>query len=218
MKRKLMGTIGFVGLSIALLVLYFSINGNPYTKYKARESVKDYLSQTYPEINDYELSHGGHDWYLGSYNFDVTKQDGYGNKETFSIDTNGNAPYDVVLDTRAETLIDMDKSDQFTEQATSYVFKELQTHGVKVVEDENNILYVNVDKKNTDKKWSPNIETFGAVSGSFKLNNSLSKKDFQAEAKKVQRILAELGIDYDKVSIYNDNYDYYITQQKLVKL
>lgn len=218
MKRKLIGTIGFAGLSIVLLVLYFSINGNPYTKYKARESVKDYLKQTYPEMKDFELSHGGHDWYSGSYDFDVTKQDSYGNKETFGIDTNGHAPYDVVLDTRAEILTDMDKSDEFTEQATTYVLKELKTQGVKVTEDENNILYVNVDKKNTDKKWSPNIQTFGAVSGSFKLNNSLSKKDFEAETKKVQRILAELGIDYDKVSIYNDNYDYYITPQKLVKL
>lgn len=219
MKRKIIGIIGFSVLSIVLIGLYFNVNGNPYTKYQAREAAKEYIAQTYPEIKNYDLSRGKHDWYSGDYSYDITTSDDHGNKSTSSVVMGYTKPYGMVLDTRAEALVDMDKSATFSEQASAHFFKKLTEQNIPFAKtDHQNDVQISIPKDNSDTKWSLQTKTFGLMTGNYELKSKLSKDEFLAEVKKAQKVFNDSGLTYDKIWFYNDDYDYYFTKDKIIKL
>lgn len=217
-KNKIIGIIGFVAIIMALLIAYFSVNGNPIAKQKAKDVVREYLEMTYSDAEKMDIVKSGHDWYLHTYSFKVAQKDSYGNVETFTVDTNGYSPYEIDYDTRFAKLNDTKKSDLFTEQATKAVRQQLDAENVPLVTKDNaanQLLVINVDKKNTNKRWSPSVKAFGPVGGNIVLENSLSKEQFLAEAKKIQTVLNNMGVTYHKVNVSTDNYDYYIMPKKI---
>lgn len=217
-KNKMIGAIGFIVIVAALLIAYFSANGNPIAKQKAKDVVKNYLEMTYSNAKDMEIVKAGHNWYMDTYSFEVEFKDGYGNTETFIVDTVGDRPYEINYDTRFSKLEDTKKSELFTEQATKELRKQLEAENVPLVTKDyaaDELLIINVDKKNTDKTWSPNVKAFGPVGGNIILDNHLSKEQFLAEAKKIQVVLNNMGVTYDKINVSTDNYDYYVTPKKI---
>lgn len=217
-KNKIIGAIGFIVIVAALLTAYFSVNGNPIAKQKAKDVVKTYLQMTYSNAKDMEIVKTGHNWYMDTYSFEVEFKDGHGNTETFTVDTTGDSPYEIYYDTRFSKLEDTKKSELFTKQATKALRQQLDAENVSLVTKDyaaDQLLVINVDKKNTDKKWSPNVKAFGPVGGNIMLDNDLSKEQFLAEAKKIQTVLNNMGVTYDKVNVSTDNYDYYVTPKKI---
>ncbi|HLT55476.1 MAG TPA: hypothetical protein VK057_05160, partial [Bacillota bacterium] len=99
MKKKILYS-GFAVLLVAALVFaYLQMSGNTMDKYKAKESLKIFLQQTYPDM-DYEIKQSvGYGWTDGTYRFEVVKKDSVAVETTYSFYVSAFEPYEVFSDT-----------------------------------------------------------------------------------------------------------------------
>jgi len=126
MKKKIIYSIIAASLIAVVLGIYMKVGGNPYEKNKAKESLKEYVEQTYPDM-DYKIKWSAK--YVNideSYRFEVLKKDSLGVETSYIFDVHSYKPYEVFNDTIHKSSVDKATSQKLNTQAEQYIKTLLQ--------------------------------------------------------------------------------------------
>lgn len=193
MKKKVIYSIIAVLLVALVLGIYMKAAGNPYERYKAKESLNAYLEKTYPEM-DYKIKWSAR--YISSvenYQFQVLTKDSLGVETTYLFDVDSYKPYEVSNDTIHESRIDKDTSKKLNKQAERYILTLLRK---KVPE----IQSVNTDVQvynNDVTVWTPKLKTPKPLHIMIEIEkDNLTKEQTLQQVKTIQQQLNSESIDY----------------------
>lgn len=126
MKKKIIYSVIAISLIATLVFAYMQMSGNTIDKHKAKESLEDFLEQTYPNI-DYEIKRSvGYGWTDGTYEFKVVKKDSVAVENTYMFYVSALEPYEVYSDTIHESNIDKEASEKLNAEAEQYILTLLQ--------------------------------------------------------------------------------------------
>ncbi|MFJ7408218.1 MULTISPECIES: hypothetical protein [unclassified Lysinibacillus] len=193
MKKKMLYS-GFAVLLVAALVFaYLQMSGNTMDKYKAKESLKTFLQQTYPNM-DYEIKRSvGYGWTDGTYRFEVVKKDLIAVETTYSFYVSAFEPYEVFSDTIHEANIDKEASQKLNEEAEQYILTLLQGKVPQVDSVATNVEVYN----NVAEAWTPQFKTPKPMLIILEIKKwNLTKEQMLKQCKTVQDLLNKASIDY----------------------
>lgn len=185
---------GFAVLLVAALVFaYLQMSGNTMGKYKAKESLKTFLQQTYPNM-DYEIKRSvGYGWTDGTYRFEVVKKDLIAVETTYSFYVSAFEPYEVFSDTIHEANIDKEASQKLNEEAEQYILTLLQGKVPQVDSVATNVEVYN----NVAEAWTPQFKTPKPMLIILEIKKwNLTKEQMLKQCKTVQDLLNKASIDY----------------------
>lgn len=193
MKKKMLYS-GFAVLLVAALVFaYLQMSGNTMDKYKAKESLKTFLQQTYPNM-DYEIKRSvGYGWTDGTYRFEVVKKDLIAVETTYSFYVSAFEPYEVFSDTIHEANIDKEASQKLNEEAEQYILTLLQGKVPQVDSVATNVEVYN----NVAEAWTPQFKTPKPMLILLEIKKwNLTQEQMLKQCKTVQDLLNKASIDY----------------------
>jgi len=193
MKKKILYS-GFAVLLVAALVFaYLQMSGNTMDKYKAKESLKIFLQQTYPDM-DYEIKQSvGYGWTDGTYRFEVVKKDSVAVETTYSFYVSAFEPYEVFSDTIHEANIDKEASKKLNAEAEHYILTLLQGKVPQVDSVATNVEVYN----NVAEAWSPQFKTPKSLLIMLEIKKgNLTKEQMLQQCKTMQNLLNKASIDY----------------------
>jgi len=193
MKKKIIYSIIAASLIVVVLGIYMKVGGNPYEKNKAKESLKEYVEQTYPDM-DYKIKWSAK--YVNideSYRFEVLKKDSLGVETSYIFDVHSYKPYEVFNDTIHKSSVDKATSQKLNTQAEQYIKTLLQ---IKVPE----IHQVNTDVEvynNDVTEWTPKLKTPKPILIMLEIEKGdLTKEQMFQQAQSIQQQLNDEAIDY----------------------
>jgi len=193
MKKKIIYSIIIASLIAVVLGIYMKVGGNPYEKNKAKESLEEYLEQTYPDM-DYKIM--GFAKYVNideSYRFKVLKKGSLGVETTYIFDVHRYKPYEVFNDTIHKSSVDKATSKKLNAQAEQYIKSLLQ----KKVPEINGVS-TDVEVYNNDvTAWTPKLKTPKPILIMLEIEKgNLTNEQIFQQGKTIQQQLNEESIDY----------------------
>lgn len=213
-KKIIYGVIA-ISLIAFIVFAYMKMSGNTIDKQKAKESLEEFLEQTYPNM-DYEIKKSvGYGWTDGTYEFKVVKKDLVTVETTYTFYVSAFEPYEVFSDTIHESKINKEASEKLNAEAERYILKLLQE---KVPQ---------VDSVNTDvgvynkvaEEWTPQLKTPKPIVIMLGIEKGdLTKEQMLQQGKEIQKQLNSESIEYSLVavgyrSVINgeETYDYHVS-------
>ena len=192
MKKKIIYSVIAILLIGFVLFSYIQLNGNPIAQHKAKESLEEFLNQTYPDM-DYEIKRAkGYGWTDGTFYFNVMKKDP-AVETTYQFYVSAIEPYEVYNDTIHESKIDKKTSEKLNAEAQQYILGLLQK---KVPEIDGVSTDVAVYDKE-DEKWTPQLKTPKPMLITLGIEKGdLTKEQMLQQSLKIQKQLNTESIDY----------------------
>ncbi|MGE7603392.1 hypothetical protein ACQKL5_13025 [Peribacillus sp. NPDC097675] len=193
MKKKIIYGVIAILLIAAIVFAYMQMSGNKAGKYKAKESLEEFLEQTYPDM-DYEIKRSvGYGWTDETYDFNVVVKDSVAAETTYRFYVSGIEPYEVYSDTIHESKIEKETSKKLNAEAEQYILKLLQE---KVPQVE----YVDTDVEVYNKvaeEWTPQMKTPKPIHIMLEIEKGeLTKQQMVQQCMIIQELLNEKSIDY----------------------
>ncbi|MCM3671029.1 hypothetical protein M3181_18870 [Mesobacillus maritimus] len=222
MKKKILYSIIATTLISIVLFTYMKVAGNPYEMNNARESLKAYLEETYPDM-DYKIKWSAK--YVStdeSYRFEVmVKDSSLGVETTYPFDVYRYKPNEVFNDTLHKSRVDIDTSKKLNKQAEQYILTFLQKKVPELYQVDTDVEVYNNDVT----VWTPKLKTPKPILIILEMEKGdLNKEQMLQQAKTIQQQLNEESIDYYLAEVgYHEivngeeNYEYvsFTPQQKL---
>ena len=212
MKKKIIYSVIAISLIAAIVFAYIQMSGNTTDKYKAKESLEEFLEQTYPDM-DYEIKRSaGYGWTDRTYGFNVVEKHPIAVETTYRFYVSGIEPYEVYSDTIHESKIDKDASEKLNADAEQYILTLLQ-------EKESQIDSVVTDVEVYNKaaeQWTPQMKTPKPIHIMLEIEKGdLTKEQMLKQCMIIQELLNDESIDYYTTevgyrSVVNgeENYEY----------
>lgn len=193
MKKKLIYSVIAITLIVAIVFAYMQMSGNTIDKHKAKESLEEFLEQTYPDM-DYEIKRSvGYGWTDGTYEFKVVKKDSLAVETTYTFYVSGFEPYEVFSDTIHESNIDNAASEKLSAEAERYILTLLQE---KVPQVDSVATDVEVYHK-VAEEWTPQFKTPKPIHIMLEIEKGdLTKEQMLEQCKAIQELLNDESIDY----------------------
>ncbi len=193
MKKKIIYGVLAISLIAILVFAYMQMSGNTIAKHKAKESLEEFLEQTYPDM-DYEIKRSvGYGWTDGTYEFKVVKKDPTAVETTYTFYVSALEPYEVYSDTIHESNIDKEASKKLNEEAEQYILTLLQE---KVPEVGSVDTDVEVYSKIVEE-WTPQLKTPKPILIMLEIEKGdLTKEQILQQCRTMQELLNEESIDY----------------------
>lgn len=211
MKKKIMYSMIAILLIVFVLFSYMQLNGNPIDKNKAKESLVEFLEQTYPDM-DYEIKRSvGYGWTDGTFHFKVMKKDP-AVETTYSFYVSALEPYEVYSDTIHESNIDKEASEKLNAEAEQHILALLQKKVPQV-----DSVATDVEVYNNDaEEWTPQLKTPKPILIMLEIEKGdLTKEQMLQQSQEIQKQLNSESIDYHLaevgyLSVINgeENYEY----------
>jgi len=194
MKKKIFyGIIAAILITI-VLVTYMSVAGNPYEMNKARESLKAYLEETYPDM-DYKIKWAAKYVTIDeSYRFEVIVKDSTLDVETtYPFDVYRYEPNEVFNDTIHKSRVDQATSQKLNKQAEQYILTLLQKKVPELHQVDTDVEVYNNDVT----EWTPKLKTPKPILIMLEVEKgNLTKEQMLQQAKTIQQQLNQESIDY----------------------
>lgn len=214
MKKKRTYSVIAILLIAAVVFAYMQISGNTIDKNKAKESLENFLEQTYPDM-DYKIKRSvGYGWSDGTYEFKVVKKDPTAVETTYTFYVSAFEPYEVFSDTIHESKIDKAASEKLNAEAEQYILTLLQKKVQQVDSVDTNVEVYN----QIDEEWTPQLKTPRPIHIMLEIEKgNLAKEQMLQQSQEIQKqlnsesinyVLAE--IEYKSVMNGEEIYDYYI--------
>ncbi len=214
MIKKIIYSLIVILLIAAVVFAYMQMSGNTIDKHKAKESLENFLEQTYPDM-DYEIKRSvGYGWSDGTYEFKVVKKDTTAVENTYTFHVSAFEPYEVFSDTIHESKIDKAASEKLNAEAEQYILTLLQKKVPQVDSVDTNVEVYN----QIDEEWTPQLKTPRPIHIMLEIEKgNLTKEQMLQQSQEIQKqlnsesinyVLAE--IEYKSVMNGEEIYDYYI--------
>lgn len=193
MKKKVIYSVIAILLIGFVLFSYIQLNGNPIDKSKAKESLGEFLEQTYPDM-DYEIKRSAeYGWTDGTYRFKVVEKKPIGVETAYGFYVSAIEPYEVFSDTIHESKIDKEASEKLSAEADRYILALLQEK-VPQVDSVN----AEVEVYNpVAEEWTPQLKTPKPMLIMLEIEKgNLTKEQMLEQSKAIQQLLNGESIDY----------------------
>lgn len=193
MKKKIIYSVIAITLIVAIVFAYMQMSGNTIDKHKAKESLEEFIEQTYPDM-DYEIKRSvGYGWTDGTYQFKVVKKDPIAVETTYSFYVSALEPYEVYSDTIHESNIDKEASEKLNAEAGQYILTLLQE---KVPQVDSVATDVEVYHK-VAEEWTPQLKTPKPMLIMLEIKKgNLTKEQMLQQSQEIQKQLNGESIDY----------------------
>lgn len=193
MKKKIIYSLIAISLITITVFAYIEMSGNPIDKHKAKESLEEFLEQTYPNMT-YEIKRSvEYGWTDGTYLFKVVKKDPIAVETTYTFYVSAFEPYEVINDTIHESNIDKEASKKLNAEAEQYILTLLQKKVPQVDSVDTN---VEVYKK-VSKEWTPQVKTPKPFLIMLEIEKGdLTKDQMLQQGREIQEQLNSESIDY----------------------
>lgn len=193
MKKKIIYSIIALSLIGIVVFAYIQMSGNPIEKNKSKESLEEFLEQTYPDL-DYEIKRSAdYGWTDGTFRFEVVTEDSIGTETTYPYDVSAIEPYEILGDTIHVSNIDEEASNKLNQEAERYILELLQE---EVPEIEGVSTDVEV-YENAATEWTPQLETPKPILIMTAMDKGeLTENQILEQSKAIQEQLNEETIDY----------------------
>lgn len=213
MKKKIIYSVIATSLVAFIVVAYMQMSGNTIDKHKAKESLEEFLEQTYPDM-DYEIKRSvGYGWSDGTYEFKVVQKDSMAVETTYTFYVSAFEPYEVFSDSIHEANVDNEASEKLSAEAGQYILTLLQEK-VPLVDSVD--AYVEV-YSNVSEEWTPQLKTPKPIHIMLKMEKgNLTKEQMLQQSQEIQKQLNGESIDYlaeveHSSIIAGEKYDYYVS-------
>ena len=193
MKKKIIYSVIAISLIAAIVFAYMQMSGNKTGKYKAKESLEEFLEQTYPDM-EYEIKRSvGYGWTDETYEFNVVVKDSVAVETTYRFYVSGIEPYEVYGDTIHESKIEKDASKKLNAEAEQYILTLLQKKIPQVDSVDTDVEVYN----KVAEEWTPKMKTPKPIHIMLEIEKSnLTKKQIVQQCKIIQELLNDESIDY----------------------
>lgn len=193
MKKKIIYSVIAISLIAIVVFAYIQMNGNPIEKNKSKESLEEFLEQTYPEM-DYKIKRSAeYGWVDGTFRFNVVTKDSLEVETTYPFDVSAFEPYEILGDTIHVSNIDKEASNKLNMEAEQYILALLQK---KVPEIDGVSTDVEV-YDNVSEEWTPQLQTPKPIHIMTGLEKGdLTREQMLEQSKKIQQQLNDESIDY----------------------
>lgn len=197
-KRKMIYII-IITLIISVVTVYYLLNGNPYSKLKAKGTLETYLAETYPDETFY-ISKRCYDPEFSDYLFDVIKEDDPTQKEyRFEVPTIL-SEYELV-DGIFNANLDESLGDKFEQEAIIEI-KKLLKNSIPEIRELEVYIYVLQGKYDNNKTWDKNLQMDKPMDVHMIIDGTdLSKQEVLEVAKTIQNKFNVEGYDYKSVAV-----------------
>ncbi|MGN7477067.1 hypothetical protein ACTHOQ_04355 [Solibacillus silvestris] len=199
MKKWLSIFLAFV-ITSSVLFGYNEFNGNFISKQIAKSTLKDYLSEHYPDA-DFQFDKGFYNFKFNAYTFDVTFYESPNNwTYTFEVGPKY-LPNTIQTKTMHYDSRDETKSNDWSDQGSQYVKELLTAFPI------GNIYYsIDVPNQFPQTEWAPavNVIVAPSISIEFPLYKGETEEEFLNTVQEIQAALDRDEIRYDTVSVYMD--------------
>lgn len=196
------------GISIFLAIVitgsvlfgYNEFNGNFISKQIAKSTLKDYLSEHYPDSN-FQFDKGFYNFKFGAYTFDVTFYEPPNNwTYTFEVGPKY-VPNSIQTKTLHYDSRDEAKSDNWSNQGSHYVKELLAAFPIGETH-----YSIDVPHSFSQTEWTPDVNVIVApsISIEFPLYKGETQEEFLNTVKEIQAALDGGEIRYDTVFLYMD--------------
>ncbi|WP_301107979.1 hypothetical protein [Sporosarcina sp.] len=193
MKKKIIYSVITLSLIAVIVFAYIQMSGNTIDKHKARESLEEFLEQTYPDM-DYEIKRSvGYGWSDGTYLFKVVKKDPIAVETTYPFYVSALEPYEVFSDTIHESNIDKEASEKLNAEAEQYILTLLQEKVPQVDSVDTDVAVYN----KVSKEWTPQLKTPKPILIMLEIEQGdLTKEQMLQQSQEIQKQLNSKSIDY----------------------
>lgn len=215
MKKKIIYSLIAISLIIVTVFAYMEMSGNTIDKHKAKESLEEFLEQTYPNM-DYKIKRSvKYGWTDETYLFKVVEKDPIAVETTYSFYVSALEPYEVYSDTIHESNIDKETSEKLNAEAEQYILTLLQKSVPQVNSVDTDVEVYN----NVSEKWTPQLKTPKPFLIMLEIEKGdLTKEQMLQQSQEIQKQLNSESIDYYLAevgysSVVNgeETYDYYVS-------
>ena len=193
MKKKIIYSVIAISLIATIVFAYMQMSGNTIDKQKAKESLEEFLEQTYPNM-DYEIKRSvGYGWTDGTYEFKVVKKDSVAVENTYTFYVSAFEPYEVFSDTIHESNIDKEASEKLNAEAEQYILTLLQEKVPQVDSVDTDVEVYN----KVAEEWTPQLKTPKPILIMLEIEKGdLTKEQMLEHCKAIQELLNDESIDY----------------------
>ena len=193
MKKKIIYSVIAISLIATIVFAYMQMSGNTIDKQKAKESLEEFLEQTYPNM-DYEIKRSvGYGWTDGTYEFKVVKKDSVAVENTYTFYVSAFEPYEVFSDTIHESNIDKEASEKLNAEAEQYILTLLQEKVPQVDSVDTDVEVYN----KVAEEWTPQLKTPKPILIMLEIEKGdLTKEQMLEQCKAIQELLNDESIDY----------------------
>lgn len=193
MKKKIIYSVVAISLIAIVGFAYIQMSGNPIEKNKSKESLEEFLEQTYPDM-DYEIKRSAdYGWVDDTFRFNVVAKDSIGVETTYPFDVSAFEPYEILGDTIHVSNIDKEASNKLNQEAEQYILALLQE---KVPEIDGVSTDVEV-YGNVAEEWTPQLQTPKPILIMAEVEKGdLTKEQMLEQSKAIQQQLNNESIDY----------------------
>lgn len=193
MKKKLMYSVIAILLIAIVVFAYIQMNGNPTEKNRSKESLEEFLEQTYPDM-DYEIKRSAeYGWVDGTFRFNVMTKDSIGVEIIYPFDVSAFEPYEILGDTIHVSNINKEASNKLNLEAEQYILALLQE---KVLEIDGVSTDVEV-YDNVAESWTPQLQTPKPIHIMTEVEKGdLTREQMLEQSKMIQQQLNVESIDY----------------------
>lgn len=193
MKKKIIYSVIAISLIATIVFAYMQMSGNTIDKQKAKESLEEFLEQTYPNM-DYEIKRSvGYGWTDGTYEFKVVKKDSVAVENTYTFYVSAFEPYEVFSDTIHESNIDKEASEKLNAEAEQYILTLLQEKVPQVDSVDTDVEVYN----KVAVEWTPQLKTPKPILIMLEIEKGdLTKEQMLEQCKAIQELLNDELIDY----------------------
>lgn len=193
MKKKIIYSVIAISLSAAIVFAYIQMSGNTSGKYKAKESLKEFLEQTYPDMN-YEIKRSvGYGWTDSTYEFNVVVKEPIAVETTYRFYVSGIEPYEVFSDTIHESNIEKEASKKLNAEAEQYILTLLQEKVPQVDSVDTDVEVYN----KVAEEWTPQVKTPKPIHIMLEIEKGdLTKEQMVQQCMIIQELLNDESIDY----------------------
>lgn len=199
MKKWLSIFLAFV-ITGSVLFGYNEFNGNFISKQMAKSTLKEHLSEQYPDT-DFQFEKGFYNFKFGAYTFDVTFYEPPNNRTyTFEVGPKY-LPNTIQTKTMHYDSRDETKSNDWSEQGSQYVKDLMAAFPIGGTH-----YSIDVPNQFSQTEWTPDVNVIVApsISIEFPLYKGESKEEFLNVVQEIQAVLDEDNIRYDTVFVYMD--------------
>lgn len=193
MKKKMIYSVIAFSLIAAIVFAYMQMSGNKTGKYKAKESLEEFLEQTYPDM-DYEIKRSvGYGWTDETYEFNVVVKDSTAVETTYRFYVSGIEPYEVYSDTIHESKIEKDASKKLNAEAEQYILTLLQEKIPQVDSVDTDVEVYN----KVAEEWTPQLKTPKPIHIMLEIEKGdVTKEQMVQQCKIIQELLNDESINY----------------------
>lgn len=197
-RKYIYGCI-IVGLSIFVLAVYNGFNGNPLSKFFARQTLNQYLLDEYPS-EDYQILASFYDFKSGAYHFELDEEEGT-TEEPIEMTVSGSFFFDVNFDGIYYSRLDEPLMEKLAEEASEEL-QELLDGQLERLYDIGVDIEVLEGTYSMDTAWSTQL----ALSKPMRIDitvkaEGLTEEQFVNMANIVQHQLKEAAYSYESVAI-----------------